>query len=137
MAVKLVKNCRFLVRVRDYETAHIEVGAEVSHFDVGYDNESWAGLPDERRERYIKDIHALLDHEVDRLAREELETVAKWSEISPNLAEDYLETIPLPVRMQRNHHAKKTDTQSAPSGGVRGRRGAAAATTPARSRRPA
>jgi hypothetical protein len=38
MAVKLTKNCRYLVRVRDYETAHVEVGAEISHFDIGYDD---------------------------------------------------------------------------------------------------
>jgi hypothetical protein len=120
MAMKLSKNCRYLVRVRDYETVHIEVGAEISHFDMGFDNEDWAGLTQLRRERCTETLHNMLDKEVDRIARAELKTVAQWSEINPNLAEDYLETPP-PTTMQRNNHAKKIDTHPAPSGGLRRR----------------
>lgn len=122
--MKLTKNCRYLVRVRDYETAHIEVGAEISHFDLGYDDEAWAAS--NQRPRLIDQMRATLNIEVDRLAREELETIAEWSEISPNLADDFLQTPPPPAIVQRNQHAKKTGSQSAPSGGLR-RRGTSTA----------
>jgi acyl-CoA reductase-like NAD-dependent aldehyde dehydrogenase len=129
MAVKLTKNCRYLVRVRDYETAHVEVGAEISHFDIGYDDAAWAKLPATKRDSYMKDLGVLLDEEVDRLAREELATLAEWSEFTPNLAEDYLQTPP--ANKQRNQHATKTGSQ--PTTGRRLRR----ATVPSSSSRPA
>lgn len=119
MAVKLSKNVRYLVRVRDYETVHIEVGAEISHHDLGIDDAHWAALLSEPRGQFTDRLHDLLDCEVDRIAREELAVVAGWSEISPNLAEDYLSVEP-PTNMQRNHHAsKKIGSQSAPSGRIR------------------
>ena len=134
--MKLTKNCRYLVRVRDYETAHIEVGAEISHHDIGYDDDAWACAEPYKRSKGADTMRAMLNIEVDRLAREELETIAEWSEISPNLAEDYLQTPP-PANLQRNQHAKKTGSQSAPSGGLR--RSGATPSTPTRPRplRPA
>jgi hypothetical protein len=130
--VKLSKNCRYLVRVRDYETVHIEVGAEISHFDVGYTNEELArDTRDEDVSGRITDLmREMLNKEVDRLAREELETVAEWSEVSPNLAEDYLDTPP-PTTVQRSHHAKTTGPQPAPSGGLR-RKATSTSTKPLR-----
>jgi hypothetical protein len=127
VAVKLAKTCRYLVRVRDYETAHIEVGAEISHHDVGFTDERWAQLSVKSRNDHVGDIRAVLNHEVDRLAREELETIAEWSEISPNLAQDYLDTYAPPTPMQRKPHAKKTGTNAPSSRGIR--RGAAASTS--------
>jgi hypothetical protein len=129
-AVKLSKNIRYLVRVRDYETVHIEVGAEISHFDLGYNDERWARLRARDEEgRYILEIEKLLKFEVDQLARAELEAVAEWSEISPNLAEDFLSAEP--AYLQRSQHAhtnKKTDPPA--SGGRRIRRGAGRGTPP-------
>jgi hypothetical protein len=131
MDVKLSKHIRFIIRVREYETCQVEVGAEISHFDIGYNDHDWA--ESNQRPRLIDQMRAALSIEVDRLAREELETVAEWSEISPNLAEDYLQT---PAQTQRKHHATKTGSQSTKSGGLR--RGAAPA-APSRPRplRPA
>lgn len=117
--MKLTKNLKYLVRVRDYETVHVEVGAEISHYDLGYDDAAWVETA--QRPRLIDQMRATLDIEVDRLAREELETIAEWSEISPNLAEDFLSEppAPSPADLQRKHHAKTTSTQPSPSGGIR------------------
>lgn len=117
--MKLSKNVRYLVRVRDYETAHIEVGAEIDHHDIGFTDERWDLLDTESRDYMIEDMHAMLNHEVDRIAREELTIIAGWSEISPNLAEDYLSVEPPPATMQRKPHAKKTGKNPASGGGVR------------------
>ena len=116
MAVKISKNVKYLVRVRDYETAHVEVGAEISHFDIGYDDENWAVLSKRQRDELIETMHTLLDSEVDRIAREELGIIAGWSEITPNLALDYLSVEP-PATMQRKPHAKKTGADAAPTRG--------------------
>jgi hypothetical protein len=112
LAVKLSKSRRYLVRVREYETVHVEVGAEISHYDIGYDDQSWAQMSTGIRNRHIKTLQDLLNEEVDRLAREELEVIADWSEISPNLADDYLQST---APMQRNQNAEKTDTHSTSS----------------------
>jgi len=136
MAVKLSKNVRYLIRIRDYETAHIEVGAEISHHDLGFTDEEWAHLrdptrttvrdPNKVRDRYVESMHALLNEEVDRIAREEMTVISGWSEISPNLAEDYLSVEPPPATMQRKPHATKTGPKPASGRGVR--RGATAPT---------
>lgn len=107
--MKLSKSRRYLVRIREYETAHIEVGAEISHYDIGYDDQSWAKASTQMRNNEMKKLRDLLRLEVDRLAREELETIAEWSEITPNLADDYLQST---ASMQRNQHAEKTDTHA-------------------------
>lgn len=118
--MKLSKNVRYLVRVRDYETAHVEVGAEISHLDLGVDDYRLTLLTDIQRAGLVTQLHDQLNIEVDRIAREELTVIAGWSEISPNLAEDYLSVEPH-TTMQRKPNAKKTGPQSASSGGVRGR----------------
>jgi hypothetical protein len=125
--MKLSKNVRYLVRIRDFETAHVEVGAEISHFDIGYDDEAWAKLHESHRSTFTEHLEMLVNREVDQLARAELETIAEWSEISPNLAEDYLSIKP--AHLQRNQHAnKKTDTTA--SGSRRIRRGRGGGPTP-------
>jgi hypothetical protein len=119
VAVKLSKNVRYLVRVRDYETIHVEVGAEISHYDLGIDDAHWADLFSDPREQFINRMHEMLATEVDRIAREELAIIAGWSEISPNLAEDFL-SVESPTTMQRNHHAsKKTGSHATSGGGLR------------------
>jgi hypothetical protein len=129
MAVKLSKNVRYLVRVRDYETIHVEVGAEASHYDLGIDDQHLASLDGAQIDRKWDSLQRMVEIEVDRLAREELTIIAGWSEISPNLAEDYLSVEP-PTTVQRNQHAnnKKTGARSASTGGERRR--AATTTTP-------
>jgi len=129
--MKLSKSRRYLIRIRDYETTTVEVGAEISHYDIGYDDQSWAEATAQQRVSQTKKLRDLLDHEVDRLAREELEIVADWSEITPNLADDYLKST---APMQRNQYAEKTDSHTPSS--RRLRRGAS---TPPSSRplRPA
>jgi hypothetical protein len=125
MAVKISKNVKYLVRVRDYETAHVEVGAEISHHDISYDDDNWAVLSKRQRDELIETMHAMLNHEVDRIAREELEIIAGWSEISPNLALDFLSVEPPPATMQRKPHARKTT--GADAAPTRGRAAAASA----------
>jgi hypothetical protein len=100
MAVKLSKNIRYLVRVRDYETVHVEVGAEADHHDLGWSDEDWAALR-ETRGSWIDQLELLVIGEVEKLAREELQTIAQWSEISPNLADDFLSS----AHTQRSTHA--------------------------------
>jgi hypothetical protein len=119
--VKLSKNIRYLVRVRDFETVHIEVGAEADHHDLGYSDQDWSAMLDKQRTTNIDHLELLVIEEVDRLARRELEAVAEWSEISPNLAEDYLETKP--AYLQRSQHAYNKKTDPPASGGRRIRRG--------------
>jgi hypothetical protein len=124
VAVKLSKNVKYLVRVRDYETVHIEVGAEISHYDLGYDDQAWTELNPDAREKWADVLHNMVNTEVDRIAREELTVVAGWSEISPNLAEDYLSVEPHTTMQRKPHATKKTGSQSTPSRAIR--RGAAA-----------
>ena len=124
--MKLSKNCRYLVRVRDYETVHIEVGAEISHHDIGYDDDHWTELSEKIRDEETETLHEMLNTEVDRIAREELAVIAGWSEISPNLAEDYL-SVEAPTNLQRKPHAKTTSSQPTPSGAIRRRAAASSA----------
>jgi hypothetical protein len=116
MAVKLSKNIRYLVRVRDYETVHVEVGAEADHHDLGWSDEDWAELK-ETRASWIDQLELLVITEVERLAREELQTIATWSEIEPNLAEDFLHSAPMSsAPIQRSQHAPSAKkTGSTPS----------------------
>jgi hypothetical protein len=118
VVVKLSKHTRYLVRVRDYETVQVECGAEISHYDLGYGDEEWAGLTIERRHELIEGLHRQLIYEVDQIAREELEVIAGWSEINPNLAEDYLSEKP-PTTMQRKPDAKTTSTTATSSRNIR------------------
>lgn len=114
--MKLSKNTRFLVRVRDYEVVHIEVGSEVTHFDLGYDDLGWATLPPKQRDSEIEHLHSILSVAVEEMAREELEIVGQWSEFSPNVAEDFLShhsasaSAPLPLKRKDNATDKKTDS---------------------------
>jgi hypothetical protein len=121
MAVKLTKNIRYLVRVRDYETVHVEVGAEADHHDLGWSDEDWAALR-ETRPSWIDQLELLVITEVEKLAREELHQINQWSEISPNLAEDFLSSAPLSPAptQQRSQHGTDKKTGSPPSsGGIR------------------
>ena len=118
--MKLSKNIRYLVRVRDYETVHVEVGAEADHHDMGWSDEDWAALG-ETRASWIDQLELLVITEVERLAREELSQIARWSEISPNIAEDFLSSAPLSPAHPRSQHATATKKvgSSAPSRRVR------------------
>jgi hypothetical protein len=126
--MKLAKNVRYLVRVRDYETVHIEVGAEADHRDLGVADNDLAHMAPKERQKFTADLHTLINAEVDRLARNELETIAEWSEISPNLAEDYLDTQP--AYLQRNQHARDQKTATPAPSGRRVRRGGGRGTPP-------
>jgi hypothetical protein len=108
MAMKLSKNIRYLVRVRDYETVHVEVGAEADHHDLGLGDEEWAALAPQHRATYTDQLEILVITEVEKLARGELLTIAQWSEIEPNLAQDFLSSHPLP----RSTNARKKNTAS-------------------------
>jgi hypothetical protein len=116
MAMKLTKQIRYTVRVRDYEIVQVEVGAEADHHDLGWSDEDWAALS-ETRSSWVDQLELLVITEVEKLAREELETVSSWSEISPNLAEDFLHSARLSsAPTQRNQHASaKKTTDSSPS----------------------
>jgi hypothetical protein len=109
MAMKLSKQIRYTVRVRDYEIVQVEVGAEADHHDLGWSDEDWAALR-ETRPSWTDQLELLVITEVEKLAREELQIIAGWSEISPNLAEDFLHSAPLSsASTQRSQHgtAKK------------------------------
>lgn len=115
MGVRLSKNIRYTVRVRDYETVQVEVGAVADHHDLGWSDEDWAELK-ETRASWIDQLELLVINEVEKLAREELQTISAWSEISPNLAEDFLHSAPLsPAPIQRSQHGtanKKADSSA-------------------------
>ena len=91
--MRLSKTLRFTVRVREFETMHVEVGAEVSHYDFAMNDEELAEYtkrsPAAQTNLGVAMRNAL-DDEVNKLAREELEKISKWSDFSPNLADDYL-----------------------------------------------
>jgi hypothetical protein len=119
--MKLSKNIRYLVRVRDYETVHVEVGAEADHHDMGWSDEDWAALG-ETRASWIDQLELLVITEVERLAREELSQIARWSEISPNIAEDFLSSAPLspvPPHARSQHGTAKKAGSTATSRRVR------------------
>jgi hypothetical protein len=109
--MKLSKNIRYLVRVRDYETVHVEVGAEADHRDLGYSDEGWAELTGQQRHNETDHLELVVISEVERLARDELHQISQWSEISPNLAEDFLSSAP----MQRSNHARTTNEKTGPA----------------------
>jgi hypothetical protein len=111
--MKLMKNIRYLVRVRDYETVHVEVGAEADHHDLGFTSEEWSQLAPQNRATFTDHLEILLIKEVEKLARHELETIAQWSEISPNLAEDFLSSAPLPTTRSQHARTPKTGTSAA------------------------
>jgi len=111
--VKLSKHVRYLVRIRDYETVQIEVGAEADHHDLGYTDNEWANLLIKNRDEQTLKLEELLVFEVERLATEELDEVAQWSEIQPNLATDYLSSARLSsARSQSARNSNKATTAS-------------------------
>jgi hypothetical protein len=114
MAVKLFKQIRYTVRVRDYEIVQVEVGAEADHHDLGWSDEDWAALR-ETRASWTDQLELLVITEVEKLAREELETVSSWTEISPNLAEDFLHSARLssaPTQRSQHGTAKKAGSSA-------------------------
>lgn len=119
--MKLSKQLRYLVRIRDYETVQVEVSAAVDHYDLGYTDADWAGQLDNRREKLTEELHRLVDAEVDKLAREELVKINQWSEISPNLADDFLSPVTLsPVTLSRSPDANRNQkTAEAPKRSLR------------------
>jgi len=131
--MKLSKNIRYLVRVRDYETVHVEVMAEADHHDMGWSDEDWTALG-ETRSSWIDQLELLVITEVEKLAREELAQINRWTEISPNLAEDFLSSAPLsPVPIKpRSQHGAATAKKAGSSAqaGRRVRRGGGNGTPP-------
>ena len=128
--MKLSKNIRYLVRVRDYETVHVEVGAEADHHDLGWSDEDWAALR-ETRPSWIDQLELLVITECERLAVEELQRIAQFSEISPNLADDFLSSATLqPAHVQRSQHATTTKKTGSTQAGRRVRRSPSRTPTP-------
>ena len=108
--MKITKHVRYTVRVREYEVVQVEVGAEADHHDLGIGDEDWTEL-DETRSSWIDQLELLVITEVEKLARDELQTIAQWSEITPNLADDFLSSAP----MQRSTHARNQKAGSTPA----------------------
>lgn len=105
--MKVSKHIRFTVRVRDYESAYVEVGFEGDHHDLGFADEDWAELR-ETRSSWIDQLELLVITEVEKLAREELERINSFSE-AHNIADDFLSTAPLhPANPQRSQHGTGT-----------------------------
>jgi hypothetical protein len=125
--MKLSKTIRFTVRVRDYESVHIEVGAEASHYDLGIDDQLLATFDGPQIDRRWDSLQRMVEDEVDRLARQELETVSELSEILPNLANDYLDAKEQEDQHARNHQQKSATPAPASR---RVRRGGSPSTTP-------
>lgn len=125
--MKLSKNIRYIARIRDYETAHVEVGAEADHHDLGFTDDGWAELAPQHRATFTDHLEIMVINEVEKLAREELEMLAQFSEISPNLAEDFLST---PPRSQNARGTQKKVDHPSPST-RRVRRNSGGATPPA------
>ena len=123
--MKLTKHIRYLVRVRDYETVQVEVGAEADHHDLGLSDEDWTALDAAHRRTYTDHLELLIIEEVERLATEELQQVNQWSDISPNLAEDFL--LAQKKRSQNGRANTKADT---PSSSRRVRPGGRSPTSP-------
>ena len=115
--MKVSKNIRYLVRIRDYETIHIEVGAEADHHDLGWSDEDWSQIQ-ENRGSWIDQLELLVITEVEKLAREEMARIVQWSEIEPNLAEDFLSSAPLspvPPHARSQHGTAKKAGSTATS----------------------
>ena len=112
--MKLSKNIRYLVRVRDYETVQVEVGAEADHHDLGYSDQDWHTMLESERTTRIDLLELLVISEVEKLARYELEIIATWSEISPNLAQDFL-SEPTIASLQKDNHARTPKTDPPPA----------------------
>lgn len=128
--MKLSKHLRFTIRVRDYENAYVEVGAEADHHDLGWSDEKWAELR-ETRASWVDQLELLLITEVEKLAREELSRVSLWAETSPNLADDYLQSAPLQAAStQRSQHGT-TKKAGSTQAGRRIRRSPGGTPTPA------
>jgi len=106
--MKLTKHIRYLVRVRDYETVQVEVGAEADHHDLGLTDEQWTNLNAEHQHTYVDHLELLVINEVERLAADELQRIARWSEIEPNLAEDFLSSTQRSSNARTAH--KKADS---------------------------
>jgi hypothetical protein len=104
--MKLTKHIRYLVRVRDYETVQVEVGAEADHHDLGLTDEQWTNLNAEHQHTYVDHLELLVINEVERLAADELQRIARWSEIEPNLAEDFLSST------QRSSNARTANKKA-------------------------
>jgi hypothetical protein len=121
--MKLSKHVRYTVRVREYEIAQVEVGAEGSHFDMGLDDQMLAKLNPEEWDTIEKSLRAMVDAEVHELARSELEVISEWSEIEPNLAQDFLHTPPPAYIQRRQHHATQQKTHNPSPTSRRLRRG--------------
>lgn|SRR5215467_4420489 len=115
--MKLTKHIRYTVRVREYEVVQVEVGAEADHFDLGVDSRAWAELDAATRATYTDHLELMVISEVDKLARDELQRISGWSEIHPNLAQDFLHS----ATTQRNQDAR-TQTATPPSTSRRIRR---------------
>lgn len=94
--MKLEKHLRILVRIRDYETVQVEVGAEISDEDL---DKRPADL-----DTTMNHMQLILSRQLDTLLRAELENATRWSEIHPNLADNYLSTY-----VQRDQRARSTD----------------------------
>jgi hypothetical protein len=127
--MKFTKSVRYIVRVREYETIQIEVGAEAGHHDLGLDDDELSRLSEIERVRSAASLKKMVLREVEGMAQEELEQVARWSEFSPNLAQDVL-------REQRsNRGSEKTDSSTATGRRVRRGGGGGTGTAAASSHR--
>jgi hypothetical protein len=103
--MKYSKTLRLTVRVREFETVQIEVGAEISHFDFAMDDNELAAYtkrsPAAQTNLGVA-MRTALDDEVEKLARTELEKISTWTEFSPNLADDYLGSKDGRTRTKKN-----------------------------------
>lgn len=114
--MKLSKTIHYHVRVRDYETIYVEVGATASHLDLGVTDEALPLMTEAEWGTMVESLRAMVDSECHENARTELTVISEWSEIEPNLAQDFLHTPPPAYLQRRYHHArnatKKADTAS-------------------------
>lgn len=129
--MRLKKTIHYHVRVRDYETIYVEVGAEADHRDLGVDDDALAKMTDAEWKTMTQSLRAMVDSECHENARTELEVISEWSEIEPNLAADFLHT-PSPAYLQRRyHHANRTAKKTDPNPPSRGLRRGPRTTPPA------
>ena len=112
--MKYSKSLRFIVRVHEYETAQVEVSAEASHYDINLDDNELARLSIDERAKAAEYLKRIVANEVQDLARDELERIATWSEIHPNLAEDFLNT-PTNLPLAQNHRSEHVSQKVGPS----------------------
>jgi hypothetical protein len=109
--MKISKQIRFTVRIREYETVSVEVSAEASHYDLSVDDAALAKLSMKGQENLQDRITDLVEQEVTRLATKELAAVNELSEFDTNLADDYISNVP------RSQHARTEKTNSTPPAG--------------------